>query len=68
MGSCGHYPWIWISCNGGTDYKGVKMDDTTLLARWCIDSETSREYLINLKTGEIIMSREELNGNHSKNS
>lgn len=36
------------------------MDDTTLVAKWVVDSETGEEYLIDLKTSEIILRR--LNG------
>jgi len=38
------------------------MDDTTLNALWCWDSETGKEVLVNLFTGQVIMTREDLNG------
>ena len=38
------------------------MDDSTLNARWCVDSETGEEYLLDLKTGQVIGTRREING------
>lgn len=38
------------------------MDDSTLEGRWCTDSETGEEYLLDLKTGQVIMTRRDLNG------
>lgn len=35
--------------------------DTILTAIWCTDSETGVEWLIDVKTGERIISRETLN-------
>jgi len=37
------------------------MDDSTLEAKWYINNDTGEEYLIDLKTGDVIMSRAELN-------
>lgn len=39
------------------------MDDTTLVAQWCWDSETGEEVLINCRTNQIIMTRRQLNEN-----
>lgn len=33
-----------------------------LEAKWCIDSETGIEYLINLKTGKVLLVRGAENG------
>jgi hypothetical protein len=30
------------------------MDDTTLEAIWCWDSETGKKYLLDVKTGKVI--------------
>lgn len=34
------------------------MDDSTLDAQWCVDSETGEEYLIDRKTNQIIARRD----------
>jgi hypothetical protein len=35
------------------------MDDSTLIARWVVDSETGERRLLDLKTGEDITPRED---------
>lgn len=42
------------------------MDDSTLDAVWCVDSETGEEWLIDRATGDKIISREKLNENTNK--
>lgn len=36
------------------------MDETTLEAMWCWDNETGEEILINIKTGQVICTKNEL--------
>ena len=40
-------------------------DERTLVAQWCIDSETGQRVLIDSKTGQVIITQEELD-NESK--
>jgi len=42
------------------------MDGSTLIAKWCIDSETGQEWLMDLKTGNKIIGRHQIQCNHEK--